>query len=172
LRKAFGLFVLIIALGAPAGAQMMSGQSSMGMGPMQYYVGGWSCMAGPVGKPASKATATYTLDSGILRGWVLVPPQGKMKSAYALEIVTTYDAKNHRFVQTQLGNDSNWSVDYAKLWTGNTEQWVDHANSMPPLGHSQTVRTSQNRFDFTSYDTLTSMKPAFKGYCTRSTSAM
>ncbi len=115
MKKTFGLFVLIIALGAPAGAQMMSGQSAMGMGPMQYYVGSWSCMAGPVGKPQSKATATYTLDSGVLRGWVLVPPQGKMKSAYALEIVTTYDAKNHRFVQIQLGNDSNWSVDYAKL---------------------------------------------------------
>ena len=111
---------------------MMSGQSTMGMDPMQYYVGSWSCMAGPVGQTPSKATATYTLDSGVMRGWVLVPPQGKMKTAYALEIVTTYDAKNHRFVQIQLGNDSNWSVDYAKPWTGNTEQWVDHANSMPP----------------------------------------
>lgn len=172
MSRAFGLFVFVIALGAPAGAQMMSGQSTMGMGPMQYYVGSWSCMAGPVGKPPSKATATYTLDSGVMRGWVLVPAQGKMKSAYALEIVTTYDAKNHRFVQTQLGNDSNWSVDYAKPWTGNTEQWADHANSVPPLGHSQTIRTSQNRFDFMGYATLTSMKPAFKGYCTRSTSAM
>ena len=150
----------------------MSGQSTMGMGPMQYYAGSWSCMAGPVGKPADKATATYTLDSGVLRGWILVPAQGKMTSAYALEIVTTYDSKNHRFVQTQLGNDSNWSVDYAKAWTGNTEQWADHANSMPPLGHSQTIRTSQNRFDFSGYPSLTSMKPVFKGYCTRSTSAM
>jgi hypothetical protein len=172
LRTALGLSIFIIALGATAGAQMMSDQSSAGMGPMQYYVGSWSCMAGPTGKPASKATATYTLDSGVLRGWILVPPQGKMKSSYALEIVTTYDAKNHRFVQVQLGNDSNWSLDYAKPWTGNTEQWVDHANSMPPLGHSQTIRTSQNRFDFVSYATLTSMNPVFKGYCTRSTSAM
>jgi hypothetical protein len=171
LRKAFGLIAFIIALGAPAGAQMMSGQSTMGMGPMQYYVGSWSCMAGPIGKP-SKATATYTLDSGILRGWILVPPQGKMKNVYALEIVTTYDAKSHRFVQTNLGNDANWSIDYAKPWTGNTEQWVDHASSTPPLGHSQTIRTSQNRFDFTGYASLTSMKPGFKGYCTRSTSAM
>jgi hypothetical protein len=172
LRKAFGLFVLIFALGAPAGAQMMNGRSTMGMGPEQYYVGSWSCMAGPVGKPPSKATATFTLDSGVLRQWVLVPAQGKMKTAYVIEIATTYDAKNQRFVQTGLGNDGGWWVDFAKPWTGNTEEWVDHANSVTPLGHSQTIRTSQNRFDFTSYPTVTSMKANFKGYCTRSTSAM
>jgi hypothetical protein len=75
---------------------MMNGRSTMGMGPEQYYVGTWNCMAGPVGKPPSKATATFTLDSGVLRQWVLVPAQGKMKTAYVIEIATTYD----RFRQT------------------------------------------------------------------------
>lgn len=164
---------MIIALGAPAGAQTTSGQAMSGMAAMQYYVGAWNCEGGTVGQPPSKnVSATYTLDNGVLREWVVVPMQGKMKSAYALQITTIWDSKNHRYVQTGLGNDAGWWVDYAKPWTGNTEHWVDHANSTPPLGHGQTVRTSSNRFDFTSYPTLTSTKPSFKGYCTRSSSGM
>ncbi len=168
LKKTLGLVAFAVLLAAPAGAQMMSSQSMPGAGALQYYVGTWACMAGPVGKPASKATATYTLDSGVLRSWVLVPPTGKMKTEYALQIATSYDAKNKRYVQAQVDNTGNWSVDYAKPWTGNTEQWADHATSMPPLGHSSTVRTDQNHFSFDGYPSMTATKPAFKGTCTRS----
>ncbi len=147
---------------------MMNSQSMPGAGALQYYVGTWNCMAGDVGKPASKATATFTLDSGVLRQWVVVPPSGKMKTEYAINITEAYDAKNKRYVQTGLGNDGNWWVDYAKPWTGNTEQWVDHANSVPPMGHSTTVRTDQNHFSFQAYPSMTATKPGFKGTCTRS----
>ena len=59
----------MILVAAPAGAQMMSGTSSMSG--MQYYVGTWSCMAGSVGQPQSKATATFTMESGLLRQYVV-----------------------------------------------------------------------------------------------------
>lgn len=168
MKKTLGFVLFAALLVAPAGAQMMSSQSMPGAGALQYYVGSWSCEAGVPGKPPSKAMATYTLDSGVLREWVTVPPTGKMKSAFALEIVTVYDAKSKRYTQTGLGNDAGWWVDYAAPWSGNTEKWVDHANSTPPLGHSMTVRTDQNHFTFESYASMTATKPNFKGTCTRS----
>jgi hypothetical protein len=167
LKKLLGVFVLIGALAAPASAQMMSSQATSGMGNLQYYVGTWACMAGNVGQPPSHATARFTLDAGLLRQWVIVPAQGKMKSAYTLSIASTYDAKNHRFVQTGLGNDAGWWIDYAQPWSGTTEEWVDHASSNK-LGRSETIRESQSRFSFTSWDAATGGKVMFKGYCTRS----
>jgi hypothetical protein len=168
LKKTLGFVLFAALLAAPAGAQMMSAQSSPGAGALQYYVGTWSCEAGTVGKPMQKATATYTLDSGVLRSWIVVPPTGKMKTEYAVQLTSSYDAKNKRYVQAQLDNQGNWSLDYATPWTGNTEKWVDHATSTPPLGHSTTVRTDQNHFSFESYPTMTSTKAVFKGTCTRS----
>jgi hypothetical protein len=168
LKKTLGFVIFAALLAAPTSAQMMSAQSMPGAGALQYYVGTWACEAGTVGKPASKATATYTLDSGVLRQWVVVPPTGKMKSEYALQLSTSYDPKNKRYVQAEVDNQGNWSIDYAKPWTGNTEQWMDHASSTTP-GHSNTVRTDQNHFSFEADPSMTATKPTFKGSCTRST---
>ncbi|MEO9025958.1 MAG: hypothetical protein ABI329_02770 [Candidatus Tumulicola sp.] len=154
---------MAIAVVAPAGAQ-----SATGMAALQYYVGTWSCTAGPVGRTATKATATYTIDSGVMRAWVDVPAQGKMTKPYAFSSATTYDAKNGHYVETTLDNDSAWSVSTSKPWTGNTEQWTDRSTSTGKLGHGQTVRTDQNSFAFLGYPTLTSTQADFKGSCTRS----
>lgn len=162
LRKTLALFVFVVGLAAPAAAN-----PSTGMAAMQYYVGTWSCMAGNVGQPLSKATTTFTIDSGLMRQWVVVPAQGKMTKPYVLNIITSYDAKSGRYVETQLDNMAGWSVSSAKPWTGNTEQWTDQFSSTK-LGHSQVVRTNQNSFAFMGFSTVTSMKPNFKGSCTRS----
>jgi hypothetical protein len=154
---------LTVALGAPALAQ-----GTAGMGAMQYYVGTWSCQAGPVGQPSSNATTTFTLDSGVLRQWVLVPAQGKMTNPYVLSIVTTYDAKNGRYVEATLDNQAQWSISFAKPWTGNTEEWTDNATSTGKLGRGETIRTDNNTFSFSGYDTMTSTTASFKGTCTRS----
>jgi hypothetical protein len=163
LRKTIVLLALAVGFTAPASAQSMTGMAAL-----QYYVGTWSCMAGPVGSPPSTATATYTIDSGVMREWVVVPPQGKMTSTYALNIATTYDAKNGRYVETFLDNTSGWSVSFAQPWTGNTEQWTDQSTSTGKLGHGQTIRTDQNSFTFTGYPTVDSTQPDFKGTCKRS----
>ncbi len=154
---------LAVAVGAPAAAQ-----SATGMGALQYYVGTWSCEAGTVGQPATKATATYALDSGVLRGWIVVPAQGKMTKPYSFSSATSYDAKDGRYVQSTLDNDAVWSVSFAKPWTGETELWIDHTTSNGKLTHGETVRTSATAFSFSSYPTLTSTKANFKGTCTRS----
>ena len=57
-----------------------------------------------------QATATYTLDSGLLREFIMVPAGGAMKYAYTLQISITYDAKHHRFVDVGAGNDGGWWV--------------------------------------------------------------
>ncbi len=155
-------FFLAIGVAAPAAAQPPAGMAAM-----QYYVGTWSCVAGNVGQPSVKATATFTMDSGLMREWVVVPAQGKMTKPYVINIATSYDAKNGRYAETQIDNLAGWSVSFAKPWTGNTEHWTDQANS-GKLGHGQTVRTNQNSFAFMSYPTVTSTKPNFKGTCTRS----
>ncbi len=162
MKKALGFFVLALCAAMPAGAQPPSGMAAM-----QYYVGSWQCTAGQIGQKPSKATATYTMDSGLLHEAVVVPPQAKMTKPYVLSIATSYDAKNMRYVQTGLDNMSSWWIDYAKPWTGNTEQWADHANDSGKLGHGQTIRTNQNSFSFVSYASMTAAKPSFKGSCTR-----
>lgn len=146
----------------------LSAQSATGMAAMQYYVGSWSCVATQTGQAPTKATLTYTLDSGLLRQWVEVPAQGKMKSPYVLAVVTSYDAKHGRYVQTNNDNTAAWSTTYAQPFTGNTEMWVDHANSTGKLGRGTVVRTDQNSFAFTGYPALTG-KPNFKAVCHRST---
>jgi hypothetical protein len=163
LRKTLALLALAVGCAAPASAQ-----PTTGMAALQYYVGTWSCTAGPIGSPPSTATATYTIDSGVMREWVVVPPQGKMTNPYVLSIATTYDAKNGRYVEALLDNTASWSVSFAQPWTGNTEQWMDQSTSTGTLHHGQTVRTNQNSFTFTDYPTATSTQPDFQGTCNRS----
>ncbi len=134
---------------------------------MQYYVGTWTCVAGVVGRPTVKGTQTFALDSGVMRSWVSVPAQGKMKP-FAFSNATTYDAKNRRYVQTSLDNDASWSVSFAKPWTGNTEQWTDHASDSGKLTRGQNVRNNRNTYTFFGYPTLTATKPYFKATCKRS----
>lgn len=155
------LAALAVALATPVATR------SAGMDEMQYYVGTWACQAGEPGKAPSHATATYTLDGGVLRQWVTVPVQTGMKKGYYLSSATTYDAKKGMYVQTNMDSDNAWSVDYAKPWTGNMEQWADHLSSGKP-GHSTVTRTNQSSFSFLGYSTLTSTTPSFKGSCTRS----
>lgn len=163
MRKALGLLALAVVLGVTASAQAASGSAAL-----QYYVGTWSCEAGSIGRPPSKATATFTLDGGLLRQSVEVAPQGKMTKPYMLSIATSYDAKAGRFVETGMDNNGGWWVSFAPPWSGNTEQWTDHANADNKLGRGETVRTNQNTFSFTNYPSVTATKPVFKGTCTRS----
>ncbi len=154
------LLLLVAAFAAPASA-------AGGMDAMKYYVGSWTCTAAQTGEKPSNATVEYTLTGGVLRGWVFVPMQGKMKSSYGSSIATSWDAKNGRYVQAQTDSEGAWNVAFAKPWSGQTEQWVDHASSAK-LGHGTTVRDGQNAFHFMSYPSATSMTANFQGSCKRS----
>jgi hypothetical protein len=163
LKKSLILSAFAVALAAPAGAQ-----PATGMGAMQYYVGSWSCVAGSPMGPPSTATTNFVAGNGILRQWVSVPMQGKMKGPYAISIAITYDGKKGRFVETTLDSNGAWSIDEAKPWSGNTEFWTDSSTSDGKLGRSQIVRTDKNNFVLTAYATPTSAKPNFKVTCKRS----
>jgi hypothetical protein len=163
MKNALGLFILAIIFVTPIAAEPAAGISAM-----QYYVGTWSCLGANTGQKPNKALLTYTLTDGVLHEWVNVPAQGKMTTSYEISIATTYDAKNARFVQTGLDSLSAWWVSYAKPWSGNTEQWADHANSTGKLGHASATRTDQNTFSFEAYPTLTSTAPNFRATCHRS----
>lgn len=155
---------LLLAV-APAGAQT-AGPSDVGN--LGYYVGTWSCLAGNTGQRPMHATATYTLDSGLLREFVMAPAGGMMKYPYTLNITIVYDAKRHRFIDVGAGNDGGWWSSYAKPWTGQTETWIDTASTDSSLGRSQTVRESHDRFTFMDWDKTVGGKVVFKGTCTRS----
>jgi hypothetical protein len=159
--------LLLPAVVAVIVAMPLAGRSA-GMDAMQYYVGTWACKAGDVGKPQQNATATYTLEGGVLRQWIVVPAQGSMKMPYYLSSATTYDSKKGMYVQTNLDNQNMWSIDYAKPWTGNVEMWRDHMTADGKLTHSLVTRTNASSFSFASYPSLTSTKPNFAGSCTRS----
>jgi hypothetical protein len=163
LKRALALCVLTLAFAAPAGAQPTGG-----MGAMQYYVGTWACVGGPLAMAPQKATLTFTVDSGVMRQWVDVPAQGKMKFPYVLSAATSYDAKKGRYVSASLDNTSAWNISVAKPWTGNTERWTDIATNDGKLTHGTIVRTDENDFSYTGYPTLTGTKPNFKVTCKKS----
>jgi hypothetical protein len=152
--------VLAIALSAPAGAQTP-------MGAMGYYVGSWSCTVTNAGQEPQKATAVYALENGLLTETVSIPAQGSMTSPYQASLATTYDEKTHRYIETWLGNQADWSVSMMAAMEGKTEHWADTQNATGKLQHTIVTRTSQNQFDFESYPTLTSTEATFKGSCTR-----
>ena len=116
MREFSGLFLFAAILIAPIGAR-----SETGMASMQYYVGTWTCTGGEIGEAATTATLTYTLDDGVLRQWVNVPVQGKMKKPYVLNSTTTYDVKNSRYVQAGLDSNAAWWISYAKPWSGDRD---------------------------------------------------
>jgi len=154
-------FAFVAAAVAPAGAQTPGGMAAM-----QYYVGAWTCTSGAPGEPPS--TATYSIENDILRDSVVVPPQGKVTAPYQLNIVTAFDAKNNRYVQTQVDTQASWSVSFAKPFTGNTEEWVDNVTYDGKLGHVEVVRTDQNAFTIAGYSTMSQAKPDFNVTCHRS----
>jgi hypothetical protein len=154
------LFALIAAAAAPAGAQ-----TTAGMAAMQYYVGTWACVA--AGEPDSNSTATYAIENGVMRDSVVIPAQGKMTAPYQLTIVTTFDPKNGRYVQTSLDNQATWAVSFAEPFTGNTEEWVNNATFDGKLGRVELVRTDRNAFDIIGYSTISQAKPDYKVSCHR-----
>jgi hypothetical protein len=159
----FVFFLLVVAIITAPGRAV----SATGMAAMQYYVGQWSCMAGPIGQPPAKAQLTYALDSGVLRNLIVVPPQGKMKRTYALSIDTTYDSKHARYVQDSVDTNGVSSISLVTMPSGTMEQWTDYAAYNQKPGHGQTVRNNQNMFTVTGYSTLTSTKATFKAVCHR-----
>jgi hypothetical protein len=158
-----GMRVLVLLAFAVAPA---SAQAPAGMGAMQYYAGAWACSA--PGEPDSNATATYTIENGVMRDSVVVPAQGKMTAPYELAIVTTFDAKHDRYMQTSLDNQAEWAVSFAKPFTGNTEEWVNNVTNDGKLGHVKVVRTDRNDFDIIGYSTMSQTKPDYTVICHRS----
>jgi hypothetical protein len=155
------LFAILTVAAVPAG-----GQTPDRMAVMQYYVGSWNCSA--VGEPDSKTIATYAIEHGVMRDSVVIPPQGKMTTAYQLELVTTFDPKNGRYVQTSLDSEASWKVSFAKPFTGSAEEWIDNVSSDGKLGRVQVVRNDNNNFDIIGYATVSQVKPYFKVSCHRS----
>lgn len=155
------LFAFIAVAVAPAAAQ-----APAGMAAMQYYLGTWSCAAD--GEPDSNSTSTYALENGIMRETVVIPPQGKMTTTYQLSIVTTYDTKNDRYVQTSVDNQGTWAVSIAKPFSGTKEEWVNTATADGKLGRVDIVRNDQSSFDILGYVSVSGAKPDFKVTCHRS----
>jgi len=158
-------FLLLVALVAATVAPA-SAQTPVGMSAMQYYVGTWACSA--AGEADSNATATFTIQNGVMHDSVILLPQGKMTVPYELTIITTFDPKNNRYVRTSIDSQAAWAVSFEKPFTGNTEEWVDNAASNGKLGRTEIVRTDQKTFNLTGYSTQSQAKPDFTVTCHRS----
>jgi hypothetical protein len=102
--------------------------------------------AGPIENPIPGQTALYSISKSI-----------------------AWDAKNSRWVQTQVDNQGQCRVSYLKPWTGNTEEWLDHSSSDGKLGRDETVRTGANEFGFCSYASPSDATASMVGKCLRST---
>jgi hypothetical protein len=148
-------YVLALALCAASAPAIPAAAQPAGMAAMQYYVGTWSCLATPRGRPTEKATSTFTLDSGLPRQWVVAPPQGKMRGAFVFSSAVTYDADQRRFVSTYLDNAAGWEVSVAPPWNGNTERWTDLSTDSGKLSRTEIMRAGRNAFRVTAFDMKT-----------------
>jgi hypothetical protein len=91
--------------------------------------------AGPIENPIPGQTALYSISKSI-----------------------AWDAKNSRWVQTQVDNQGQWRVSYLKP-----------SSSDGKLGRDETVRTGANEFGFCSYASPSDATASMVGKCMRST---
>jgi hypothetical protein len=165
MRIRIALSVLGLALAVQTGVQSTAQGAEPGMQAMQYYVGLWTCTGGAIGKPTA-GTFEYRMDGAKLLVTVAVPVQGTPSRAW-LGVETKYDAAKGVFVSTAFDN-GGWDESYAKPWTGNTEEWLDHSTADGKLGRSRVVRVSQSEYTRTGYTTVTGSTLSYKLKCTRS----
>lgn len=154
---------LVAALGASAMAQ-----STTGIDSLKYYVGSWDCFGGPTASPPVHAKSVYTLGDGVLHQSLLIPAQGKMTASYAGGSTVGYDSKKNQFVSAWSDSDGGWQVSVAPPWSGNMESWSDVSTDSGKLGHASFVRTDNDNFAITGYETMSSSEPNFKVACKRS----
>jgi hypothetical protein len=105
----FLLPLLLLVCVGPAEAQTPSGMSAM-----HYFVDTWTCAAGTVKNPTLyKIAITFEADSEIMREWDAVQIPGQT-APYSISKSIVWDAKNGRWVQTQVDNMGQWRVSYLK----------------------------------------------------------
>ena len=110
---------------------------------MHYFVGTWSCSAGTVKNPTLyKIKVTFEADSEIMREWDAVEIPGQT-TPYSISKSIVWDAKNGRWVQTQVDNIGQWRVSYLMPWAGNTEAWLDRSSSDGKPDRDETVRRAR-----------------------------
>jgi len=82
----------------------------------------------------------FVIDSESMREWDAAQVQGQTNQ-YSISKSFVYDARNNRWVQTQVDDQGLWHVSYLKPWTGNTEEWLDQSGFDGKLGRDETART-------------------------------
>jgi hypothetical protein len=162
MKLLLGLSVLVVLGAAPAFAQTPSGTDAL-----KYYVGTWSCLGGPVGAPAVKATITAVMNDGLLTEHVNVPMQSGMTGALSQTYTIAYNPIAKGYNQIEIDNFGGWGVSKADAWPGHTEEWDELAKSDGRLERDETVRTDQNHYTSTGYASLTDTVPNFKAVCER-----
>jgi len=132
---------------------------------MRYFVGTWARSAGTAKNQALyKIKISFEADTEIMREWDAVEIPGQTVP-YSISKSIVWDAKNVRWVQTQVDNVGQWRVSYLKPWTGNTEEWLDQSSSDGKLGRDETVRTGVNDFAFNSYAVPSDQTATIVGKC-------
>jgi hypothetical protein len=175
-KNIFGLCLLAATLVACAGAKSAATVAATptapgGGDPLQYFVGAWRCFGGPPGAQPNKAIATYTLKNGVLREQLVVlpfPVPGAPPEPYELSVLTSYDSKNHQYVNVELDNHANWSVTYSKVRRMGIQTWTDHLTSSGKHGIGETSRVSDDVFVSVALPTTNrKSQPDFRSQCRR-----
>lgn len=158
-------FVLLAALALPTFAA-----SADPMTPFNYYAGGWSCSEGMIGGSMHKSIWTFLLKDGLMFQSVVIPKQGDMSAPYVENATFAYDAKNGRYVETEMDNTSAWYVSIAKPDSSSTIRWRDIASSARPERWDMTP-VDANEFIVNSYPSVTAEKPNYRALCKRASSS-
>lgn len=135
-----------------------------------YYAGEWSCSEGTIGGSAHKSMWTFLLKDGLMFQSVVIPQQGDMSAPYVDNATFAYDAKNGRYVETEMDNTSTWYVSIAKPDTSGTIRWRDIASSAQP-GRWDMIPVDADEFIINSHPSVNAEKPDYRAICRRASSA-
>jgi hypothetical protein len=138
-------------------------------GPMaifEPYVGTWSCAEHIDGQPDRVSLFRFVLDPALLRETIFVPKSKLAPSGEVTNATFAFDAKNRRYVETEMGGNAVWYVSTAPAPTDGAFHWTDIAAAVP-LSHWNITVPRHGTFTIEAYDKARDKTPNYRAACQR-----
>jgi hypothetical protein len=120
------------------------------------YAGSWACAEHTDGQPDRVSLFRFALDPALLRETIFVPKSKLLPRSDVINATFAFDARNHRYVETEMGGDAVWYVSAAPAPTDGVFRWTDIA-AATQLSHWNMTLPEHGAFTIEAYN-----KPADK----------
>jgi len=130
------------------------------------YVGRWACAEHTDGQPDRVSLFRFGLDPSLLRETILVPKSKLLPRGDVINATFAFDARTHRYVETEMGGDAVWYVSTAPAPTDGVFRWTDIA-AATPLSHWNMTLPQHGAFTIEAYNKPEDKTPNYRATCKR-----